>query len=204
MTSPAILPAADDRRAQLESEGWRVVATSFGAQLTLDASDHDRLRSIASAVDDDLTLRQLSASDVAAAMALDVDTIDGYPGGPATRHELMSREEASPSVRRRAFGAFDEHGHLVAMTYLEIDGATVETDFTVVSASWRRRGIGSALKAASVLSLATEGHAVFRTGGSADNEGIIRADERVGYVRDEEWVTLEAPAGRQGHDASEA
>lgn len=194
MPRPAILNADDPRRTGLESDGWRVVATSFGAQLTLDASAHERLRSIAASVDAGISFRELSTKDAESAMTLDQETVDDYPGGPATRHELMSREEAVPSARRRAFGAFDADGNLVAMTYMEIDGPTVETDFTVVSASWRRRGVGSALKATSIVALAHEGFTVYRTGGSADNVAIIRADERIGYNRDEEWVTLEAPA----------
>jgi hypothetical protein len=34
----------------------------------------------------------------------------------------------------------------------------------------------------------------FRTGGSADNAAILRANDAVGYVRDEEWVALERGA----------
>jgi hypothetical protein len=41
-----------------------------------------------------------------------------------------------------------------------------------------------------VLTFAAEGVTQFRTGGSADNLAIIRANDAVGYVQDEEWVTL--------------
>lgn len=47
------------------------------------------------------------------------------------------------------------------------------------------------MKAASLLALAGEGFTRFRTGGSADNEAIIRANDALGYLRDEEWVTLD-------------
>jgi hypothetical protein len=41
-----------------------------------------------------------------------------------------------------------------------------------------------------VLTLAAEGVTQFRTGGSADNLAILRANDAVGYIQDEEWVTL--------------
>lgn len=47
------------------------------------------------------------------------------------------------------------------------------------------------MKAASLLALASQAITRFRTGGSADNEAIIRANDALGYLRDEEWVTLE-------------
>ncbi|QCR42241.1 hypothetical protein C1N91_00520 [Curtobacterium sp. SGAir0471] len=79
------------------------------------------------------------------------------------------------------------------MTYVEVDGADAETDFTVVHPTQRGRGIGTALEAWSVLALQREGVRRFRTGGSADNVAIQRADAVLGYVQDEEWVTLTAP-----------
>ncbi|MEG8034485.1 hypothetical protein QP157_03855 [Sphingomonas sp. LR61] len=76
------------------------------------------------------------------------------------------------------------------MTFVDVDGTEAETHFTVVHRAWRSRGLSIAVKAASVLVLAAEGVTRFRTGGSADNTAILRANDAVGYVRDEEWVTL--------------
>lgn len=59
------------------------------------------------------------------------------------------------------------------------------------SLGWRRRGVATLVKAASLLALASQAITRFRTGGSADNEAIIRANDALGYLRDEEWVTLE-------------
>lgn len=75
-------------------------------------------------------------------------------------------------------------------TFVDIDGVEAETHFTVVHRAWRGRGLGIAVKAASVLTLAAEGVTRFRTGGSVDNVAILRANDALGYVRDEEWVTL--------------
>ncbi len=42
----------------------------------------------------------------------------------------------------------------------------VETEFTSVAVDHRRRGLATAVKAASVLALADEGHRLFGTGGA--------------------------------------
>ncbi|WFR67918.1 hypothetical protein P9139_05935 [Curtobacterium flaccumfaciens] len=76
------------------------------------------------------------------------------------------------------------------MTFVDIEGTKAETQFTVVHRAWRGQGLGIAVKAASVLALAAEGVTQFRTGGSADNLAILRANDAVGYIQDEEWVTL--------------
>lgn len=70
---------------------------------------------------------------------------------------------------------------------------SVETDFTVVAGGWRGAGLGTAVNAASVLALASEGFVSFRTGGSAANPASIAANRAVGYALDEEWVTLVPP-----------
>ncbi|MDM7888024.1 GNAT family N-acetyltransferase [Curtobacterium sp. RHCJP20] len=115
---------------------------------------------------------------------------DDYPGGVAPRHEQLDNDAATPTAGRRASGAFAADGSLVAMTSVEVDGADAETDFTVVHPSHRGRGIGTALKVWSVLALQREGVRRFRTGGSAENVAIQRANAVLGYVQDEEWVTL--------------
>lgn len=145
-------------------------------------------------------MRGLSDTDVDAVLRLDTMTVADYPGGVATQHEALDRRTATPSASRRAFGAFDPTGELVAMTFVDLDGAVAETHLTVVHPAWRGHGLSVAVKAASVLTLAFEGVTRFRTGGSADNVAILRANQAVGYVRDEEWVTLaRAGAPTTGH-----
>lgn len=201
MGDVVVLPADAPRRVELERRGWRVVARSFGAQLDGDAVDRARLRSLVDRAG--LTVRALDDADVDAVLALDAATIGHYPGSVATRHEPFDRERATPSATRRGFGVWSGDD-LVAMTFVDVlvgdDGAAAgsaagsapaETDVTVVAAGHRGRGIGTAVKAASVLALLDAGVTRFRTGGSADNPAIIAANTALGYVRDEEWVTLE-------------
>lgn len=193
MGETSVLPAQAQRRAELEANGWVVVARSFGAQLDSDSIDHQRLHTLTAEVG--VSLRELGDADVDAVLRLDASTIEDYPGSVATQHTPLDRRAATPSVSRRAFGAFGPGGDLVSMTFVDVNGAEAETDFTVVHRAWRGRGLSIAVKAASVLVLAAEGVTRFRTGGSADNTAILRANDAVGYVRDEEWVTLAKDAG---------
>jgi GNAT superfamily N-acetyltransferase len=189
-----VVPAGDPRRARLEVEGWSVTARSFGARLDVSDADADRLSALVSTVGAGVALRSLAEDDVDAVLRLDAATLGDYPGSLATRHDPLDRERAIPCRTRRAFGALDEAGVLLAMTYVDVTGTTAETDFAVVRSAHRGRGIGVALKAFSLQVLAGEGVRRFRTGGSADNPAIIGANQRLGYVTDEEWVTLEPRA----------
>ncbi|OII31899.1 hypothetical protein BIU98_07355 [Curtobacterium sp. MMLR14_010] len=190
-----VLPADAPERAELEAQGWTVVARSFGAQLDAHAVDQPRLQGLVARTADVGSVREFSDADVDAVLALDALTIGDYPGSIATQHTPLDRQRATPSESRRAFGVVLESGELVAMTFVDLDGADAETDFTVVHPAWRGRGLGVAAKAASVLALLADGVTRFRTGGSADNAAILAANDVIGYVRDEEWVTL-APGGR--------
>ncbi|MBF4588694.1 GNAT family N-acetyltransferase [Curtobacterium sp. VKM Ac-1395] len=190
-----VLPADAPERAELEAQGWTVVARSFGAQLDAHAADQSRLQGLVARAVDVGPMRELSHADVDAVLALDALTIGDYPGSIATQHTPLDRQRATPSESRRAFGVVLESGELVAMTFVDVDGSNAESDFTVVHPAWRGRGLGVAAKAASVLALLADGVTRFRTGGSADNAAILAANDVVGYVRDEEWVTLE-PGGR--------
>ncbi|WP_294982341.1 GNAT family N-acetyltransferase [uncultured Microbacterium sp.] len=188
MGEAIVLPADDPQREQLERASWHVSARSFGAQLDVDRIESEGLGRLVTRADG--AIRELRADDVDAVLTLDAATSGDYPGGVATRHDPLTPHSAAPSESRRAFGAFLADGELVAMTFVDVHGATAETDFTVVHPEWRRRGVATAVKAASILALSSEGVTRFRTGGSADNEAILRANATLGYVRDEEWITL--------------
>ncbi len=183
-----VLLANDLQQEELERAGWHVSARSFGAQLDVDRIDSEGLARLVTRAGP--AIRELRADDVDAILTLDAATSGDYPGGVATRHDPLTPHSAAASDSRRAFGAFLADGELVAMTFVDVHGATAETDFTVVHPDWRRRGVATAVKAASILALSSEAVTRFRTGGSADNAAILRANATLGYVRDEEWVTL--------------
>ncbi|WP_316298264.1 GNAT family N-acetyltransferase [Clavibacter michiganensis] len=193
---PVIVRSDDPRAAELLAAGRIVTARSWGAQL--DAADVDpaRLRTLVDRVAGSAVLRELGPDGVGAILALDAATLDDYPGGPATRHVGLTSDSARvPAPGRRGFGAFDAGGALLAMTFVDLDpaGRAAETDVTVVDAAHRGRGLGTAVKAASVLALLEVGVTAFRTGGSSENAAIVAAGASLGYSVDEEWLTLEAP-----------
>lgn len=201
-----VLRAEDPRVSELDAAGWRVSTRSFGARLDAERVDSARLAALIERVNALAAIRELGASDVDTILPLDVATLADYPGSVATRHLPLSRERALVTPTRRAFGAITPSEDLVAMTFIDLDGRRAETDFTVVAPRWRGRGLGTAVKAASVLALLeTDGATArdtntganirqFRTGGSADNPAIIAANAALGYVIDEHWLTLTPPA----------
>lgn len=188
-----VAPADSRRAAELRSSGWVVVARSWGSRLDADRVDRGHLAELVARGDALTTVRELTAGDTDAALVLDAATEADYPGNIATRHEPLDEFRATPSGKRRAFGAFTSAGELVAMTFVDIDGVNAEVVFTAVHRSWRGQGLGSAVKAASMLALFSGDVRRCRTGGSIDNPAIIAANAAVGYVRDEEWVTLADP-----------
>ena len=188
-----VIRADDPRRSSLEARGWTVSARSWAAELEAPAVDRSLLRALIARVAGIVTIRSLGDDDVAGVLALDRLTGHDYPGGLATRHQALTVERARVTVGRVAFGAFTADHRVVAMTYLDLEGEKAETDFTVVSSTMRGHGVATAVKAASVDALLDHGIRRFRTGGSSDNAAIIAANQALGYVRDEEWLTLESP-----------
>ena len=194
-----VIRADSPLRAGLEAEGWIVVARSWGAGLVVEAETGDHLARLVERAASVVSLRELDPGDADAVLALDHETLGDYPGDIATAHAPLTADQATPTDDHRGWGAFTPAGLLVAMTFSHVGGELTETDFTVVRRGWRGRGIGTAVKAASVLALAADGHRSFRTGGSADNPASIAANRAVGYELDEEWITLvDGTGGRSG------
>jgi len=177
-------------RAELEAQGWLVIARSWGAGLIVDRRRRDRLRALVDRVRTLVDIRELTATDADEVLTLDRETADDYPGDVATAHEALTADRAAPTADHRGWGAFTPDGRLVAMTFADSGPDVTETDFTVVRREWRGRGLGTAVKAACVLALAEEGRRTFRTGGSMDNPASIAANRAVGYELDEEWLTF--------------
>ncbi len=195
MQERRVVRADAPARSELEGQGWVVIARSWGAGLVLDEQRRERVRHLVDRAHPLVSVREVTASDVEAVLALDRETAHDYPGDIATAHEALTTAGATPTATHRGWGAFTAEGLLVAMTFADTGPDVTETDFTVVRRGWRRLGLGSAVKAAGVLTLADEGRTVFRTGGSFDNPAIIAANRSLGYELDEEWLTY-APGSR--------
>ncbi|MEL7974283.1 acetyltransferase [Isoptericola sp. F-RaC21] len=197
MTSKVVLRDGTPEAAAALAAGARVVARSWRAGLNVDGGEPPVWGRARAAVADVAVLRELTPDDRDAILRLDQDTATDYPGDVATTHRPLTADAATPTPYRRAFGAV-VGADLVAMTVVDVDGDRAETDFTVVSRSWRGRGLAAAVKALSLGTLAAAGVRRFRTGGSSENRAIIAVNEALGYVRDEEWLTLVLDAEQTG------
>jgi len=186
---------SDDPEAQrLLDAGWRPVGESWGARLRLgEPPALGPLRAlVARARDAGWTVRELGPDDDADVVAHEAATRADYPVTPATEPDVVTAE----GLRRlraeghRAFGAVGAAGDLAAVTIVGRCDGRVETLWTSVRREHRRRGLATAVKAASVLALADEGARVFGTGGAQVNAAVLAANARLGYVVEERWLSL--------------
>lgn len=195
MPSDVVVLRADDQRGQsLADDGWTVTARSWAAQLDVTAENIETWETYLALFGPTDTHRALNEVDGPAVLALDAATTGDYPGSLATAHASLTAASAVPTAKRWGFGVFDADEQLVAMTFIEVDGNQAEVDFTVVARPRRRQGLATALKAASLLALARRGVSRVRTGGSAENRGILAANRSLGFRIDEHWITMAAPA----------
>jgi hypothetical protein len=75
----------------------------------------------------------------------------------------------------------------VAATVISQTADRGETQFTSVLSAYRGKGLGKAVKAASILALAEDGVRLFGTGGAAVNEASLGANRALGYTIEERW-----------------
>ncbi len=190
MPDTQIVQDTDPRCAELEAAGYRVVGESWAAHLT--DPDRDLLETAVSrATASGLTVRELGAESAEALHKLEQLNAPDYPYTPATEHvvgELAKTQALWPE--HRVFGAFDG-SRLVGATVIRPHEGSGDTKFTSVLAQYRRRGVGQAVKAASILAFLDIGIKRFSTGGAAANDGSLGANEALGYVVDERWRSYE-------------
>lgn len=178
----------DPRCAELEAAGYRVVAESWAVRLH--DPDRDLLESaVRRATAGGLTVRELGPESAQALHTLEQTNGPDYPDTPATHHEIgdLTAVQGLWPVHR-VFGAFDGN-RLVAATVIREHEGRGETAFTSVLSAYRRRGVGQAVKAASILAFLDLGINHFGTGGAATNEASLQANQALGYQLTERWRT---------------
>jgi RimJ/RimL family protein N-acetyltransferase len=191
--SDVVLVREDDPRcAELETEGYEVVGYSWGANLRLDDSSDlamfdERVRRVRN---EGFNIRELSTADLAKVGEVELANVNDYPQSAATHHEMPTLELLVGMIHAevRFWGVFLE-GKLAAVTSLERNDQRWNTKFTSVLAEYRGRGLGAAVKAASILTLFNEGVRWFSTGGAASNEASLGANRTLGYVLEPTWRT---------------
>lgn len=193
-----ILREDDPEHDSLLAQGWEVVATSWGARLSLpdDADPAPLRRRIEEAESLGYRVLELGAQEAGEACALDAACAADYPWTPATGHQDLDPEELAVALAERgmrAFGARGPDGALVALTILEPLEDRWEVDRTCVAAAHRRRGLAVAVKAASILATFAQGARRWGTGGAAVNRGSLAANRALGFELEPLWHSLEAP-----------
>lgn len=182
-----VLRNDDPRCAELEAAGYRLVGESWAARLRDPDPAFLKQAVLRSA---GVTVRELGPESADAWHALELANEKDYPYTPATHRVVQPVEELTELWSTgRVFSALDGE-RLVGATYIGLDG---ETGFTSVLAGYRGRGIGQAVKAASILALYADGVRVFGTGGAALNGASLGANLALGYVIEERWRSYAPP-----------
>ncbi|MCH1865073.1 hypothetical protein [Nocardioides sp. CFH 31398] len=199
MSDTRVLREEDPEAARLLGEGWTVVAESWGARLR--DPDPQRLRALVDvATLAGYDVRELERHELGAVAGLEAVTAGDYPRTPAT--DVPARTRAVLEAMDARFVGAWAGDVLAAVTAVEPGEGLVETSFTSVHPEHRRRGLAAAVKAASVLVMLPGGARVFGTGGAAVNAGSLAMNARVGYLVEERWLSLRAPAARPADDAA--
>ena len=182
----------DPRCTELETEGYEVVGYSWGANLRFDDSSDlamfdERVRRVRN---EGFNIRELSTVDLEKVGEVEFANVNDYPQSAAARHELRTLEHLVGMVHAGVrFWDVSLEGRLVAVTSLERKDQRWNTKFTSVLAGYRGRGLGAAVKAASISTLFNEGVRWFSTGGAASNEASLGANRTPGYVLEPTWQT---------------
>jgi GNAT superfamily N-acetyltransferase len=184
-----IVRADDPRCAELEAAGYEIVGGSWAARL----HDPDRALLESAVRRSGLVITELGAEWAEALHALETANEKDYPYTPAT-HRVVGDLDQIRAIwtEYRVFGALDDSLLVGATTIREHEGYG-DTEFTSVLASYRGRGVGQAVKAASILAFLDAGITSFSTGGAAMNSASIGANEALGYTLTERWRSYARP-----------
>lgn len=192
-----ILREDDPEHDRLLADGWRVVGTSWGARLALpDNADLTAYReAVAAAQGDGYAVERLSADAVPAVSALEDSITADYPYTPATAGGPLPADlgEHLADGSWLAFGARTPQGELVAFTIVHPEADRWEVERTGVARAHRRRGLATAVKAASILQTHEAGARRWGTGGAAANAGSLAMNRSLGFVLEPVWHSLQAP-----------
>lgn len=191
-----IVQDTDPRRVELESLGYQVVGESWGARLRFTDQPDLTLayKAMKKAQDAGFSISELDADWAEALHDLEQANNADYPFTPATQQGLLTLEAARDLWRKgnRVFGA-TSGDLLIGVTVVSYEGIRGETDFTSVLADYRGKGVGAAVKAASIIALAEDGVRIFGSGGARVNEAILRTNKSLGYIVEEHWLSYQLP-----------
>lgn len=187
-----IVNSLDPKCSLLESEGYLVVATSWGAHLMLqEGSDlalyTQKIDSLEARGFDLIELTQDFAHQV---LELELKTNADYPNTPATAHELPTEKSTLELWKSGTwiFGAFRE-SELVGVLAATQKQEEVNLDFESVRSDQRGLGVGSGIASSAILSLYARGIRNFSTGGAASNAASLATVTSLEFSVDEIWLS---------------
>lgn len=188
-----VLRDDDPRCAVLEAGGYRLVGESWGARLR-DPDPALLEAAVLRVAGSGVSARELGSEFAEAYHELELANEKDYPYTPATHHVVGDLEQfrALWGDGGRVFGALDGE-RLVGATSIGPMEGRWDTSFTSVLSEYRGKGIGQAVKAASILALLAEGVRVFGTGGADQNDASLGANLALGYVVEERWRSYAPP-----------
>jgi hypothetical protein len=176
---------------RLEAAGFRLTSQSWAAHLHLDAPTADRAYQeiLAKAAH---PVSELTPTAHEAAFRLYTANYADFPRTPATTPTEHTPESFHTLLAHTRAFAITDNGTCLALTVMTVTGENAETEFTVVAAAYRQRGLAKLTKATAIRTLATEGVRTFSTGGAAVNEASLRMNLSLGYALDAKWHTYES------------
>ncbi|MGS7220751.1 GNAT family N-acetyltransferase [Micrococcus luteus] len=218
MMTPVAIPGAEARvlredtaeAAALQDAGWTVRSRSWGARLHLaDDAGLAPYRDLVAAVEaQGVQVRVLEAADSPALRALDTAAAPRFPRTDGSFHtpvpeDLEARIAGEDGI---AVGAFAD-AELIGFTLLDRVGdgrgeARWDVDRTAVRQGHEGRGVGTAVKAASVLATHARGGRVWGTGGAQVNTAALRMNEALGFELEPLWLALVPPAPAHARETS--
>jgi ribosomal protein S18 acetylase RimI-like enzyme len=185
-----IVNSLDPKCSVLESEGYVVVAESWGAHLVFQETSDLAVYQLKI---DSLKIRgfnliELTQDSADQVLELELKTNADYPHTPATVHELPTKESTLALWKAGTwiFGAFRE-SELVGVLAATQKKEEVNLDFGSVRSDQRGLGIGSGLASRAIVSLHKKGIRNFSTGGAASNAASLATVASLGFHVDEIW-----------------
>lgn len=197
-----ILREDDPEHTRLLEAGWRVVSTSWGARLELEAGADTTVleRAVARARGAGYVVRLLGVEDLPAITVLDAMVGPDFPDTPASRHEPLPEglDRGLAAGAWLAVGA-EHDGGLVAFTLAYPESDRYEVERTAVAPAHRGRGLAQAVKAVSILTTRAAGVRRWGTGGAGVNAASLAMNRALGFVLEPLWHTLAPPTPCVGY-----
>lgn len=179
-------------RQFLEDAGFQNTFQSYGAHLDLQAFDFSPFQGLEERLFiEGFEVQRGHPQPSDALFQLYMEGFEDVPQVPATRWTLQTREAFEQAYWQDRFEWFSVwyRGQIVALTLLEKDQTTVQSEITLTARKFRHRGLSTLVKAHAFQWAKTAGFVQASTGGAVVNLGMLKVNRRLGYAIEPMWVT---------------